>query len=157
PAEAVYRALHQPPEVIPRATAFVHVSAPGLPPMLMWVALRQSLQAMRRTNMLIAVVVVTNLLNAGLDWVFVFVHWGLPAMGAPGAALATAIRRYAGLFVLLAIARNGLRPVLSPWRAAATARGPLWRMFQLGLPIGALNLVEFTTFGAVSVFAGWFG
>src|SRR5262245_27569328 len=95
PAEAVYHALRQPPGVIPRAAAFVHVSAPSLPPMLMWVALRQSLRAMKRTNTLVAVEVMSNLLNAGLDWVLVFGHWGLPAMGAPGSALATSITRYA--------------------------------------------------------------
>src|SRR5262245_15319539 len=87
PAEWVYRALREPEDVIPRAVAFVHISAPSLPPMLLFVALRQSLQAMKRTNALVAVVILSNLLNAGLDWVLVFGHWGLPALGAPGSAL----------------------------------------------------------------------
>jgi MATE family multidrug resistance protein len=157
PAEWVYRSLREPAEVIPRAVAFVHISAPSLTPMLLFVALRQSLQAMRRTNALVAVVVFSNLLNAGLDWVLVFGHWGLPAMGAPGSALATTITRFLGLFALLAIARRDLQPVLRPWRKEALATGPLLRTFRLGLPIGAQNSVEFTTFAAISVFAGWFG
>jgi MATE family multidrug resistance protein len=157
PAEWVYRSLREPAEVIPRATAFVHISAPSLVPMLLFVALRQSLQAMKRTKALVAVVVFSNLLNAGLDWVFVFGHWGLPAMGAPGSALATTITRFLGLFALLAIARRDLEPMLRPWRKEALAMGPLLRTFRLGLPIGAQNSVEFTTFAAISVFAGWFG
>jgi MATE family multidrug resistance protein len=157
PAEWVYRSLREPAEVIPRAVAFVHISAPSLTPMLLFVALRQSLQAMRRTNALVAVVVFSNLLNAGLDWVLVFGHWGLPAMGAPGSALATTITRFLGLFALLAIARRDLQPVLRPWRKEALATGPLLRTFRLGVPIGAQNSVEFTTFAAISVFAGWFG
>jgi MATE family multidrug resistance protein len=157
PAEWVYRSLREPAEVIPRAVAFVHISAPSLTPMLLFVALRQSLQAMKRTNALVGVVVLSNLLNAGLDWVLVFGHWGLPAMGAPGSALATTITRFLGLFALLAIARRDLQPVLRPWRKEALATGPLLRTFRLGLPIGAQNSVEFTTFAAISVFAGWFG
>jgi MATE family multidrug resistance protein len=157
PAEWVYRALHEPPDVIPRAVSFVHISAPSLVPMLLFVALRQSLVAMKRTSALVAVVVLSNLLNAGLDWVLVFGHWGLPAMGAPGSALATTITRFLGLFALLAIARRALEPMLRPWRKEALALGPLLRTFQIGLPIGAQNSVEFTTFAAISVFAGWFG
>jgi len=157
PAEWVYRALHEPPDVIPRAVSFVHISAPSLVPMLLFVALRQSLVAMKRTSALVAVVVLSNLLNAGLDWVLVFGHWGLPAMGAPGSALATTITRFLGLFALLVIAWRALQPMLRPWRKEALALGPLLRTFQLGLPIGAQNSVEFTTFAAISVFAGWFG
>ena len=157
PAEWVYRALREPPDVIPRAVSFVHISAPSLVPMLLFVALRQSLVAMKRTSALVAVVVLSNLLNAGLDWVLVFGHWGLPAMGAPGSALATTITRFLGLFALLVIARRALEPMLRPWRKEALALGPLLRTFQLGLPIGAQNSVEFTTFAAISVFAGWFG
>jgi MATE family multidrug resistance protein len=157
PAGWVYRVLHEPADVIPRATAFVHISAPSLVPMLLFVALRQSLQAMKRTHALVGVVVLSNLLNAGLDWVLVFGHWGFPAMGAPGSALATTITRTLGLFALLAIARHDLAPVLRPWRKEALAIGALLRTFRLGLPIGAQNSVEFTTFAAISVFAGWFG
>jgi MATE family multidrug resistance protein len=157
PAEWVYRTLREPADVIPRAVAFVHVSAPSLVPMLLFVALRQSLLAMKRTNALVGVVVLSNLLNAGLDWVFVFGHWGFPAMGAPGSALATTITRFLGLFALLAIARRELEPMLYPWRKDALALGPLLRTFRLGLPIGAQNSVEFATFAAISVFAGWFG
>jgi len=157
PAEWVYRALREPPDVIPRAVSFVHISAPSLVPMLLFVALRQSLVAMKRTSALVAVVVLSNLLNAGLDWVLVFGHWGLPAMGAPGSALATTITRFLGLFALLVIGRRALEPMLRPWRKEALALGPLLRTFQIGLPIGAQNSVEFTTFAAISVFAGWFG
>jgi MATE family multidrug resistance protein len=157
PAAWVYRVLREPDAVIPRAVAFVHISAPSLLPMLLSVALRQSLLAMKQTKPLVAVVVLSNLMNAGLDWVLVFGHWGLPALGAPGSALATTITRFTALAALLLVARRELRPVLRPWRRDALALGPLLRTFRLGLPIGAQNSVEFTTFASISVFAGWFG
>ena len=157
PADAVYRALREPEVVIPRAVAFVHISAPSLPAMLLFVALRSSLQAMKRTRALVSVIVLSNLLNAGLDWLLVFGHWGLPAMGAVGSAIATTTTRWIGLAALLWIARRDLEPVLRPWRAQAAEWKPLLRVFRLGLPIGAQNSVEFFTFASISVFAGWFG
>jgi len=89
--------------------------------------------------------------------VLVLGHWGVPPLGAPGSALATTITRFTGLFALLVIARRELRPMLRPWRSEALALRPLWLTLRLGLPIGAQNSVEFTTFAAISVFAGWFG
>jgi MATE family multidrug resistance protein len=157
PADAVYRALREPEAVIPRAVAFVHISAPSLPAMLLFVALRSSLQAMKRTRALVSVIVLSNLLNAGLDWLLVFGHWGLPALGAVGSAIATTTTRWIGLAALLWIARRDLEPVLRPWRAQAAEWKPLLRVFRLGLPIGAQNSVEFFTFASISVFAGWFG
>jgi len=157
PAGWVYRALHQPPEVVPRAAAFVLVAAPSMPCALLFVALRQSLQAMKKTRAIVSCMVVGNVVNAGLDWILVFGHWGAPAMGAVGSSLASTIARYIMLGTLLLLARHELRPMLSPWRRVALAPTPLLRMLRLGLPIGTQNLVEYSTFAAISVFAGWIG
>src|SRR5262249_36115217 len=79
------------------------------------------------------------------------------AMGAVGAAIATVISRLLMIAVLLVVARRELRLVLRPWRPQAIARGPLVRTLRIGVPIGLQISVEFTTFAAISVFAGWFG
>ncbi len=42
------------------------------------------------------------LVNLGLNYVFIFGHFGAPAMGVKGAALATVISRFAELFLLMA-------------------------------------------------------
>ncbi len=157
PAEWIFKALRQPPDVIPRATAFVHVSAVGLMPMLLFITLRQCLQAMKRTQAVVGAIIVGNLVNAGLNWIFVFGNWGAPALGVVGSAIATLIARFVMLGLALVLAKAELGPMLTPWRKAATARAPLLRTLRLGLPIGAQNSVEFVTFASISVFAGWFG
>lgn len=157
PAEWIFRALRQPADVIPRAAAFAHVSAAGVVPMLIFITLRQSLNAMKRTSAVVGAIVVGNLVNAGLNWMLVFGHLGMPALGVVGSAISTLIARFVMLALTLVMARKELGPVLSPWRPAATARAPLLRTLRLGLPIGAQNSVEFATFAAISVFAGWFG
>ncbi len=157
PAEWVYALLRQPADVVPRAAAFVHVSAPSILVMLLFVTLRQSLQAMKRTRAIVLAIVVGNVVNAGLNWVFVFGNLGAPAWGSTGSALANTIARFVMLGALVLLARHEMAPVLTPWRPQALALGPLLRTLRLGLPIGAQNSVEFTTFAAISVFAGWFG
>jgi MATE family multidrug resistance protein len=157
PAGPVYVALRQPAEVIPRATAFVHTSALSLGAMLLFITLRQSLQAMKHTRTIVGTIVAGNVLNLVLNWVFVFGNLGAPATGAVGAALSSAISRYFMLALLVLLSRHQLGPMLLPWRREALARGPLARMLRIGIPIGLQNSVEFTTFAAISVFAGWFG
>jgi len=157
PSEWVFRALRQPADVIPRATAFAHVSAAGILPMLMFITLRQCLNAMKRTSAVVGAIVAGNLVNLGLNWVLVFGNLGMPALGVVGSAISTLIARFVMLGLTLLMARHELRAVLSPWRHASTARGPLLRTLRLGLPIGLQNSVEYATFAAISVFAGWFG
>jgi len=135
----------------------VWTSAPSMVALLSFVTVRQSLQAMKHTRAIVGTIVVGNLLNAGLDWVFVFGHLGAPPMGAVGSALASTISRWVMLGLLLLLSRRELRPMLVPWRREALALGPLIRTLRIGLPIGAQTIVEYTTFAAISVFAGWFG
>jgi MATE family multidrug resistance protein len=157
PAGAVYVALRQPADVIPRAAAFVHTSAVSLGAMLLFITLRQSLQAMKHTHTIVGTIVAANVLNLALNWVFVFGNLGAPAMGAVGSALSSAISRYFMLVLLVLLSGRQLGPMLKPWRREALARGPLARMLRIGIPIGLQNSVEYTTFATISVFAGWFG
>jgi len=157
PAEPIFRLLRQPEDVVPRAARFVWMSAPSMAVLMMWATLRQSLQAMKHTREILITIAAGNVLNALLNWVLVFGNLGAPAMGAVGSALSSTIGRWFMFGLLLVLARPTLRPFLSPWRPAALARAPLLRTLQIGLPIGAQSTVEFSTFAAISVFAGWFG
>ena len=113
PAAPVLRALHQPPEIIGDAAAYLQISIVGLVPFLAFVVLRQSLQAMHRVGPIVWTVVVANLTNAGFNWVFVYGHLGSPALGVPGSAIATAISRWVMFLLLLVVSRRELEPCSS--------------------------------------------
>lgn len=157
PAEDVFRLLRQPPEVVPRAAAFVHWSAPGIVPMLMFVATRQCLQAMKETRPILFTILGGNVLNLALNLVLVFGRFGIPAMGSSGSALSSTIGRFAMYGALLLLAWPRLRPLLVPARREAFAPGPVWRTLRIGLPAGVQMSIEYTTFAGISVLAGWFG
>jgi MATE family multidrug resistance protein len=105
----------------------------------------------------VGAIIAGNILNLLLNWMFVFGNFGAPALGVVGSALSTLVSRFAMLAILFATAQQDLKPMLTPWRKGATARAPLARVMRIGLPIGLQNSVEYTTFAAISLFAGWFG
>jgi MATE family multidrug resistance protein len=153
----VFHLLGQPAEVVPRAAGFVWMSAPSMIALLLFVTLRQSLQAMKHTRAIVITIVAANVLNLALNLVLVFGRFGLPAMGAIGSALSSTIGRWFMLGLLLALSRAELSPMLRPFRRGAFAAAPLARTLRLGLPIGIQSSVEFSTFASITVFAGWFG
>ncbi|MEO8335923.1 MAG: MATE family efflux transporter [bacterium] len=149
--------LHQPPELVPFASSYVLISIPGVLPFLTFVVLRQSLQALGQMRVLLGVIVVANLLNAFLNWVFVYGHLGSPAMGAPGSAWATLASRWLMVFLLLGLGWRSLAPALVPWRAETFHLAPLRAMLRLGVPIGLQQALEIGAFSAIGVLMGVLG
>jgi MATE family multidrug resistance protein len=157
PVEPVLRTLSQPEDVIPIAKVFVHIETLTIPPFLFFWVLRQTLQAMGHTRPVVMMVVLGNLVNLGLCFLFVFGHAGDALRGAPGAALAAVIARFVMLSGLLMVSWRWLGVHLRPIRREALAPGPFWNTLRLGAPLGALQFLEFGIFGTIALLMGRFG
>jgi MATE family multidrug resistance protein len=156
-AAPVFRIAQQPGEVIPLAAAYAVRSVPGAFPFLLFIVFRQSLQAVGRTAPIVWTIIVANLVNAALNWVLIFGHLGLPAMGIVGSAWATSVSRAVLALGLWISARDQLSPMLSPLQPEVWQLAPLGRMLRLGLPIGAQHVLEFGAFALVALMMGWMG
>ena len=157
PVRHVLVLLHQPPAIVPLASSYVLISILGVFPFLAFVVLRQSLQAMGQMRVLLAVVVVANLTNAFLNWVFVYGHLGSAALGAPGSAWATFVSRWLMAILLIAFGWRALHPALVPWRRETLHLAPLRAMLWLGVPIACQQGLEFGAFAAIGVLMGVLG
>ncbi len=157
PAGPVLTLLHQPPDVVPTTAAYVLASIPGLLPFFVFVALRQTLQAMHRTAPIVVAIVGANLVNAGLNWVLIFGNLGAPALGPVGSAWSSTIARWIMAAAVLALGWRAYRPNLLPVRPDVLAREPLLRMLLLGLPIGTTMLLEYGAFAAIALLMGLLG
>lgn len=157
PVRPVLVSFHQPPALVPLATSYVLISILGVFPFLAFVVLRQSLQAMGQMRVLVAVIVVANLANVFLNWVFVYGHLGSPALGAPGSAWATLVSRWLMALLLVVFGWRALHPALVPWRREALHLAPLRAMLRLGVPIGLQQGLEFGAFAAIGVLMGVLG
>jgi len=157
-AEPVLRALGQQPTAIPVAAAYARWAVPGVPAFLLFVVLRQTLQALHRLRPIVVTVLVANVANAVLDWGFVRGELGLPALGGVGCAIATSLCRWLMLVLLLVGAWPLLAPHLRPMRWREAARGqPLLALLRLGLPNGAMVDLEIAAFGAVALWMNYLG
>lgn len=157
PAEPVLGFLRQPLDVVPLAGGYARASIPGVLPFLGFVVLRQSLQAMGRLRPIVLTILIANLANVVLNWAMIFGHFGLPPMGAVGAALASSISRWFMALLLLAAGWSVLRPLLHPIRPRAFELRPLLRVVRLGAPIGAQQQLEFGAFGIIGLLMGLLG
>ncbi len=152
-----FRLLRQPESVVPMARDYVQISIAGLLPFFVFVVLRQSLQAMLVVRPVIVAVVAGNVVNLAANWVLIFGHAGVRAMGVAGSAWSTVIACWVTFLVLMALAWPALRPHLrGSWRAAA-ARAPLWRTLRVGVPIGLQWFFEAGAFAMATLMFGWLG
>jgi MATE family multidrug resistance protein len=150
-------ATGQPAELIPGAVRYILVIMPGVLPFYVFIVFRQTLQALHRTAPIVWTTVGANLLNAGLNYTFIFGHFGAPALGLAGSALATTISRWVMALALLAAGWGNLRHRLRPWRPDTADRQALGRMFRLGLPLGGQQWLEYGIFALVGVLMGRIG
>ena len=156
-AEPALTLAKQPADVVPGAAVYARIGIWGLLPFFVYTVLRQSLQAMNRVREIVIMIVLANVGNVLLNWVFIFGKLGFPAMGVAGAAWATAISRWVMALGLIAMSWRVLAPYLDTLRPESLERGPLGRMFRLGAPIGIQYQLEFGVFAAVALLMGRMG
>ena len=86
-----------------------------------------------RTPMLVTGFI--NLVNAGADYVLIFGHLGLPAMGVSGSAWAASIARAVGMVIMLAVLLRGRMKVSIAGREGwGFDLGLIQRILRLGIP-----------------------
>lgn len=123
---------------------------PGVLPMLLFAGLRSYLQAEGRVAALVVAMLAANVANFALDVILVF-GWGpVPAMGAPGSALATSICSALQFAILLLDVRSGGGP-------RAPRGADLAKALRIGLPVGLQMAAEVGVFALVGVLVGRLG
>jgi MATE family multidrug resistance protein len=157
PAAPVLHWLDQPAAVTPTAAEYARISIPGVLPYLVFVALRQTVQAFTLVRPVVVAVAVANVANVILDWAMVFGHLGFSEMGAAGSAWATTICRWLMAILLVWGCRRSLVPFLRHWSLLDLAPAPLWRMVRIGFPIGLQLWIEFMAFSVALLLVGRLG
>ncbi len=83
------------PEILAILQPYLYRLLWSAPPLLIYTVFRRYLQAMNCVGPITIAAVVTNVINLAANWMFVYGHLGVPAMGAVGAAYATLVARVA--------------------------------------------------------------
>lgn len=149
--------FRQPSDVVPIASGYVFAAAPGILPFLLFVVLRQTLQAMGRVGPIVWAIAIANLGNVLFNWLLIFGKLGFPELGAVGAGVASSLSRGLMAVGVVVVAWPVLRPLLVPIRPEALRLAPLIRMVRIGAPIGVQFSLEFGAFAVIGLMMGWLG
>lgn len=150
------RLFKQTPEIIEPAAAYIRWIVPGNLPFLLFVALRQTLQAMSFVRPAVIAIVAANVVNVVVNYGLIFGHFGWPALGVVGSAWASSISRWVMMLVLLASAWPHLRRYIVRLSRVWTWNG-YRKIFEIGIPVGWQVALEFWLFVAVALLIGNLG
>lgn len=138
---------------------YLRITGWSMPAALLVMVLGSHLSALGRARVLLWVTLAGAVVNAGVNWVFIFGNLGMPELGVRGAALAS-ITTHGAMALLLALyagfgrGMRGYALFARIWRADPEA---FTQVFRLGWPIGLTMLAEVGLFAATSVMMGWIG
>ncbi|HUF13443.1 MAG TPA: MATE family efflux transporter [Longimicrobiales bacterium] len=150
----------QQPDVAALAGAYMVALAPGVLPVMLFLALRQYLEGMGHARPSMVVSLAALGLNVLLNDVLIHGAGPVPALGVVGSGYATTIVRWFMFAALLAytVLHRGFDPVRgAPARAWRIDRVRIGRIFRIGMPIGLQFGLEIGLFAFAAVMMGWFG
>ncbi|MDE1146313.1 MAG: MATE family efflux transporter [Azospirillaceae bacterium] len=155
--EPFFRVTGQDPHIAHGAAAVIAILGLGMPAAVLQITTAFFLEGIKRPFPAMVSMLVANVLNLTLDYVLVFGHFGLPALGAVGSSIATTSIRWLTALGLCAYVwtmrdheRYGVRGSFLEWRRGRGHR-------HLGYAAGLSQGAEASAFGTMGIFAGWLG
>ena len=147
----------QEPEVVSRARPYYILIVLSIIPFMLFSFSKQFLEGLGNTFVAMIITVACNLLNIGLNWVFIFGHLGFQAMGAEGAGWATLIARclMPVCFFIAMWCKSEWRRYLQGVRRWMITRREVEHLVTIGTPIGLQSFSEAFLFTASFVIIGW--
>ncbi len=158
-AEDVALVLGQPPALAEQAGRYVVSLAPVIPFGIGAIALRNFLAALGETRMPLFIIIAMTLLNAFLNFLFIFGSWGAPRLELVGAGIASSLANAFGFFALVfycRIHKEARRFHLFEhfWRIDW---GRMREIIRLGAPISVTIAFEAMLFNAAVFLMGRIG
>jgi MATE family multidrug resistance protein len=158
-ATLLFDHLYLTPYVHRQASLFVHVISIGLPPYAACRTLYGYSTSINQTKPMMVIALLGLGFNIVVNWLLIFGHWGLPALGGVGCAVATGLCMWLMLGAMLVWMR--LAPAYRATWPFTHWEWPHWpeirAMLKLGLPIGVTYFAEVSAFGAVSLLVARYG
>jgi MATE family multidrug resistance protein len=138
------------PAVRVPAIGFIKIIVWSMPVLLVYTTFRRYLQGIHYVRPVTFALITSNLVNVLGNWLFIYGHWGAPALGIRGSALSTVIARvYLAAAVVLAVR---LRDPAA-FYALRPDRDRIVALFRLGLPAALTIGFEVGVFNATTALA----
>jgi multidrug resistance protein, MATE family len=148
------------PELNDKASLYLSILALALPATLGFRIYASLNIAISRPKMVMALQLGALVLKVPLNWLFIFGGFGIPAMGGPGCAAATAVVVWIMFLASFVILRTG--PTYQKFELFGSGFvAPRWpaqrELLKLGIPMGLSYLIEVTAFTFMALFIARLG
>jgi MATE family multidrug resistance protein len=145
------------PEVAGPAGLYLRILNWSTLPLLLYGGARRYLQGVGQVRVVTVTLVLANLFNWFGNWVLIYGHFGMPAMGVGGSALSTCIARIAMAVALLGFAwryeRRRGHPLFLHWAGPSLRK--LRQLARLGAPAAGQIVLEVGAWNLATLSAGW--
>lgn len=150
---------HKNPEVLPLAKQYLQIVNFSTVPLMVFLAYRHFVEGFSWMIPGMLVMGFVVMLNVFLNWIMIFGHWGIPAMGLAGGAWATVISRTVGMFIMIwVVAASPVFKKYNPLNFFAKNHFPSMKeVLKIGLPTGFQLFFEVGSFTGALFMAGLIG
>ena len=147
----------QEPEVVSCARPYYILIVLSIIPFLLFCFSKQFLEGLGNTLVAMLITLGCNILNIFLNWVFIFGHYGVTAIGAEGAGWATLIARILMpvCFIVAMLCKTEWRWYILSMKRYLLTRREVEHLVTIGVPIGLQSFAEAFLFTASFVIIGW--
>ncbi len=135
--------------------AYAGILMRGTLPVVLMAVLSTFFAGRGQTKLILLVNLLATLVNAGLDYAWIFGHWGFPAAGSAGAARATVVSQAVGCALYLTViwrsANRRRFRTLAGWRFDTEL---FRRLLRFGMPTGLQFAIEISAFALFLMIVG---
>lgn len=151
--------MNQPDEVVNEAIPYLRTLIASIIPFIIFQCYRQFLEGLSEPIPPMIISLSANILNAFLNWIFIFGNLGSPKLGLLGAGIATTGTRWVMAIALMVVTLNYKKVInYNPsFTLKIIDRALLKKLFSIGLPSGLQYFLEVGCFVCAAVMIGWIG
>lgn len=156
--EVLYH-IEQPAEVVALSIPYLSIITFSLIPMMIFQSFRQFSEGLSNTWTPMVIVLASNVVNIGLNYMLIYGLWFVPALGLNGAGIATFVSRVVmassiAIYIYHAASFRKFRAGFSLKNYSSKLFG---KLLNLGIPAGTQFIFEVAAFDFSLVMMGWLG
>ena len=141
------------PKAYPQEMSFLRIRILGLPFLFLFQMGNAFLVASLNSRYLIIGFIFESSVNILLDYLLIYGHWGLPALGFNGAAIASVIAEIVGLLVLLIVLyKTGLKQQYHLLSTFKYDKNTTKKIIKISTPLIAQYVISVTTWLVFFIF-----
>ncbi len=157
--EPILHKMHQPLEVVKIAIPYYRILAFSMIPLFVFQAIKQFTDGLSQTKYAMIAILGANLINVGLNYVFIYGVFGVPELGIQGAAIGTLVARILMIVALLYFIANQnvfkLYHLKTSWFVIEKER--IYKLLKLGYPTALQMFFEIGIFASSVLLSGVLG